>query len=108
MPAPITGLPAAGRGSLVRLVSPGDAPMIVPVHCVGTFVAPFVTQLFEPEMLTPFTHMNSSALARITLGPPVPFVTMMLLCISTLSSSSNSRNTGPDPVVVMMVLLTKR
>ena len=50
---------------------PGDAPLTVPVHCDGTFVAPVITQLFDPAMLVPFTHMNSPASARITLGPPV-------------------------------------
>src|SRR4029077_3472052 len=108
LPAPMTGAPTDGRGSSVRLVSPGDAPVIVPVHCVGILVAPVATQLFDPAMLVPLTHMNSLASARITLGAPVPPDTMMLLCISTLSSWSNSRNTALDPVAVMIVLLTKR
>ena len=89
-------------------MSPGDAPVTVPVHCVGTFVAPVITQLFEPTRCSPFTQVNSPAAARNTLGAPLPLVTMTLLCISTLSSPSNSRNTAPDPVVVTIVLLTKR
>src|SRR4051794_25366959 len=106
----ISGLPDIGRGSFVASATkPGFAPVIVPVHSVGVLVAPVVVQLLLPATRrVPPTQVISPVIARITFGAPAPFTTITLLCISTLSISSKSRQIALAPGTVMIVLFTKR